>query len=68
MYLTINVFYYFNLNLAMYKIIIIKMMLSSYQCYHILIDAKKGLNLGNIIYGHKKCFPATIHSYFMFSY
>jgi hypothetical protein len=38
------------------------MMLSFYQCYHILIAAKKGLNVGNIIYGHKKFFPAKIHS------
>jgi hypothetical protein len=35
-----------------------KIMLSFYQCYHILLAAKKGLNVGNIIYGH----PAKIHS------
>jgi hypothetical protein len=31
-----------NLNLTMYKTIIMKMILSFYQCYHILIAAKKG--------------------------
>jgi hypothetical protein len=46
----------------MYKSIIIKMMLSFYQSYHILIAAKKGLNVDNIIYGHKKCFSSKIHS------
>ena len=39
-----------------------KIMLSVYQCYHILMTAKKGLNVGNIIYGHKTFFPAKIHS------
>jgi hypothetical protein len=38
------------------------MMLSFNQCYHILIAAKTGLNVGNIIYGHKKFFPSKIHS------
>jgi hypothetical protein len=37
-------------------------MLLFYQCCYILIAAKKGLNVGNIIYGHKKFFPAKIHS------
>jgi hypothetical protein len=53
MYLTI---------LAIYKTIIIKMTLSFYQCYHILMAAKKGLNVGNIIYGHEQFFLAKIHS------
>jgi hypothetical protein len=39
------------------------MTLSFYQCYHILMAAKKGLNVGNIIYGHKHFFSAKIYSF-----
>jgi len=38
------------------------MMLSVYQCYHILKTAKKGLNVGNIVYEHKQFFSTKIHS------
>jgi hypothetical protein len=44
----------------MYITIKMKMMLSFYQCYHILIAAKKGLNVGNIIYEHQQFFPAKV--------